>query len=86
MRNIVMVRKVIIASAAVTSLLASAIPHGMAADGKCTSIQARCAVEAGGECNPKTGWWAIGYWAGRYRGGTILAYDTCISRELARRK
>jgi hypothetical protein len=48
------------------------------ATNKCTSIQARCALEIGGECNPKTGRWSyIGV-------NWHLRFDDCLSRELAR--
>jgi len=60
------------------------------AAGKCTSIQARCAVEIGGTCNPITGHWEYGGGfngrggsGGTNRGG---AFDACVSRELSRRK
>ena len=56
------------------------------AQAKCTSIQARCAVEIGGECNPKTGRWFYGCWQGRCTGGTIAQYNDCISRKLKDRK
>jgi hypothetical protein len=47
---------------------------------KCTSIQARCALEIGGECNPRTGRW-------RYIGTNWhVRFVDCLSRELARNK
>ena len=50
------------------------------ATNKCTSIQARCALEIGGECNPRTGRWSyIGV-------NWHLRFDDCLSRELARNK
>jgi hypothetical protein len=60
----------------------------MAAEGKCTSIQAQCAVEMGGTCDPKTGHWCYGFYRGHQCGGTNIggAYDACISRKLAGRK
>jgi hypothetical protein len=60
----------------------------MAAEGKCTSIQAQCAVEMGGTCDPKTGHWCYGLWRGQQCGGTNNggAFDTCVSRKLAGRK
>jgi uncharacterized membrane protein len=59
-----------------------------AAEGKCTSLQARCALEIGGECDPKTGRWVYGYWQGINHGGSNRggAFDVCISRGLAKRK
>ena len=47
---------------------------------KCTSIQARCAVEIGGRCDPETGRWRYGPRAGGSNIGG--AFDSCISREL----
>jgi len=60
----------------------------MAAEGKCTSVQAQCAVEIGGTCNPKTGRWRYGFVYGRSYGGTNSggAFDQCVSRKLAGRK
>ena len=41
------------------ALVINTIPAN-AASGKCTSIQARCAVEIGGRCDPATGKWEYG--------------------------
>ena len=51
--------------------------------GNCTSIQARCAVEVGGRCDPTTGQWQFG---GYEVGRTEQGYNACISRELAKQK
>jgi hypothetical protein len=55
---------------------------------KCTSLQARCALEIGGTCNPKTGHWVYGWWNGRDWGGSNKggAFDACIARGLAQKK
>jgi hypothetical protein len=58
---------------------------------KCTSIQAKCAVELGGQCNPKTGAWCLGAPRGRICGGpqgdmSHMAFDACLSRKLGERK
>ena len=55
------------------------------AAGKCTSIQAQCAVEIGGRCDPTTGRWEYGRngAGGSNRGG---AFDACVSRRLGQRK
>jgi hypothetical protein len=59
----------------------------MAAEGKCTSVQAQCALEIGGYCNPKTGYWCYGYWMSRRcGGGNTHAFDECLSRKLGQRK
>jgi len=56
---------------------------------KCTSLQAKCALEVGGECDPKTGRWAYGNWQGINRGGMGNrggAFDACITRGLKQGK
>ena len=63
--------------------------HSLAAGpAKCTSIQAQCALEIGGYCNPKTGRWRYGFVLGRQYGGTNHggAFDACISRKLSQQK
>jgi hypothetical protein len=57
-----------------------------AAPAKCTSIQAQCAIEIGGRCDPVTGRWEYGRArdgggriGGTNRGG---AFDACVSRRL----
>ncbi len=52
-----------------------------AAADKCGNIQAQCAVEIGGTCDPKTGRWEYGR---RGLGGNSQAYNACISRKLRR--
>ena len=42
----------------------------VAANGKCTSIQAQCAVEMGGQCDPQTGHWCYGFYRSHQCGGT----------------
>ena len=32
----------------------------LAAGGACSTLQARCAIEVGGQCNPNTGHWCYG--------------------------
>jgi hypothetical protein len=63
------------------------------AAGKCTSLQAKCAIEVGGECNPKTGHWCYGIYQGHIcgrsgtpQGGLTALFNDCISRGLAGRK
>jgi hypothetical protein len=61
----------------------------------CTSIQAKCAVEIGGRCDPATGHWEYGTGAriatsarAGWRvpaGGNTLAFNACISRALAKK-
>ena len=59
----------------------------MAAEGKCTSISAQCAVEIGGQCDPKTGHWCYGRYQGQNCGGAnIAAFDACVSRKFGQRK
>jgi hypothetical protein len=73
---------------ATTAYYLSTLGTAMAAEGKCTSIQAQCAVEMGGTCDPKTGHWCYGFYRGHQCGGTNIggAYDACVSRKLAGRK
>jgi hypothetical protein len=56
-----------------------------AATAKCQSIQARCAVQIGGTCDPATGRWVYG------RGGAggsnkSGAFDACVSAGLKNQK
>jgi hypothetical protein len=75
---------------AITGLLAFAASNvAFAASAKkCTSIQARCAVEIGGVCDPKTGRWEYGYRRYTGSGGSNHggAFDQCLSRELKKQK
>jgi hypothetical protein len=59
-----------------------------AAFGKCTSIQAQCAIEIGGRCDPRTGHWEYGNVRNAGSGGTNRggAFDQCVSRKLKERK
>jgi hypothetical protein len=59
--------------------------------GKCTSIQAQCAMEIGGTCDAKTGHWCYGYTSGYGRscGGSphaSMEFDDCVSRKLGSHK
>jgi len=47
---------------------------------KCTSLQARCAVQAGGTCDPQTGHWCYGRYQGKECGGTGAAFRECLVR------
>ena len=74
---------------ATTACYLSVPGTAMAAEGKCTSIQAQCALEIGGSCDPKTGHWCYGPFQGRNCGGSPHAggaFDACVSRKLAGRK
>jgi hypothetical protein len=73
---------------AVIVYCAGAPANAAAPVGKCTSIQAQCAVEMGGQCNPNTGFWCYGFYRGRNCGGTNMggAYDQCVSRKLREQK
>jgi hypothetical protein len=55
---------------------------------KCSSIQAQCAVEIGGRCNPRTGFWCAGFYRNMNCGGTNIggAFDQCLSRKLREQK
>ena len=59
-----------------------------AAAGKCQSLQARCAVEIGGKCNPQTGRWCYGYHgsedcgrSGTPQGGLTALFETVLPAE-----
>ena len=82
MKSIAVSAAVAIAAAVLST---STVP-AFSQSGKCTSVQARCAVEIGGECDPKTGNWRYGWWHGRHLGGTIALFNYCISNALAKRK
>jgi hypothetical protein len=56
------------------------------AAGRCTSIQAQCALEIGGVCDPKTGHWQFGRFHEVAVGGTTILFDECVSRKLAQQK
>jgi hypothetical protein len=62
-------------------LMANTAAHAAA---KCTSVQAQCAIEVGGRCDPVTGRWEYGMngAGGSNRGG---AFDACVSRKLGRK-
>jgi hypothetical protein len=57
----------------------SAPATATAAGGKCESVEARCAVAAGGLCNSDTGHWCYGFYEGRNCGGTSAAFRTCMA-------
>jgi hypothetical protein len=57
--------------------------------GKCTSIQAQCAMELGGTCDAKTGSWCYGYVYARNCGGGPTAtaqFTACLSRKLGQKQ
>jgi hypothetical protein len=58
------------------------------ASNKCTSIKARCAMEVGGHCVPRTGYWCVGPGnrGNRYCGGTIMSFLACLDRIRAAQK
>jgi hypothetical protein len=65
-----------------TAAAAFPIPSAKAA---CTSIQAKCAVQIGGRCNPKTGRWQYGNYVDPKTGpvslgGTTQAFLACLER------
>jgi hypothetical protein len=55
---------------------------------KCTSVQARCAMEVGARCNPRTGYWCIGRGqvGNNYCGGSNIAWLACLDRVRAAQK
>jgi hypothetical protein len=73
---------------AMASYCVGAPANALAANAKCTSIQAQCAVEMGGTCDPVTGRWCYGNFMSRRCGGSNIAgaFDLCVSRKLRERK
>ena len=53
---------------------------------KCTSIQAKCAIQIGGECDPKTGRWQYGRWNNKNTGGNAMQFNNCVSAALAAKR
>jgi hypothetical protein len=62
-----------------TAVRASAVA---ATTRKCTSVQARCAMEVGGHCDLKTGYWCVGggQRGNNYCGGNHTAWFACLDR------
>ena len=61
----------------------------VAAEGKCNTVQAQCAVEIGGRCDPSTGHWCYGPRMGRDCGGSphaSMEFDDCVLRKLGPHK
>ena len=50
---------------------------------RCTSLQARCALEVGGTCNPNTGAWR--YSCAGPSAGCVARFNDCVTRGLGRR-
>jgi hypothetical protein len=77
-----MLRPAIVVVGAICFLL---IPVSEAAS-KCTSVQAQCAVEIGGQCDPNTGRWFYGRYKGKVAGGTTVLFHECISRKSSQKR
>jgi hypothetical protein len=71
--------KTIVTVIAVSGSLWGMVPAARAAD-KCTSIQARCAIDVGGTCDSATGHWSYRY--GRPK--LVARFTACVSREESR--
>ena len=63
-------------------LIAASCCFGMStmAAADCKSVQAQCAVEAGGRCDAQTGHWCYGNYRGEQCGGTGSAFRACMTR------
>ena len=71
--------------AVTAGVLALGAAPAFAQTGKCNSIRARCAIEIGGTCDPKTGERRWGYYQGvKYPGNTMM-FNECVSRHLAKK-
>lgn len=71
-----MFRPTIVAITAAGALALTPASNAFAA-AKCTSVQARCAIEVGGRCNPVTGRWEVHQHGA---GGTVNAFIACLDR------
>jgi hypothetical protein len=71
--------KTIVTVIGVSGSLWGMVPAARAAD-KCTSIQARCAIDVGGTCDSATGHWSYRY--GRPK--LVARFTACVSREESR--
>jgi hypothetical protein len=71
--------KTIVTVIAVSGSLWGMVPAARAA-GKCTSIQARCAIEVGGTCDSDTGHWSYEYDRPKF----VARFTACVSREQSR--
>jgi hypothetical protein len=75
---------------AIIGLAIAAAFHVPSAQAACTSIQAKCAVQIGGRCDPRTGRWQYGHYVDPKTGptslgGTTQAFLACLERA-SRRK
>jgi hypothetical protein len=75
-------KAVLSAIAGLAAAAAWSVPSAQAA---CTSIQAKCAVQIGGRCDPKTGRWQYGRYVDPKTGpvslgGTTQAFLACLER------
>jgi hypothetical protein len=61
-------------------------PATSGALGKCTTIQARCVVQAGGYCDPRSGHWRIGYVNQHFYGGNGSTFMACLDRARSAQK
>jgi hypothetical protein len=71
--------KTIVTVIAVSGSFWGMVPAARAAD-KCTSIQARCAIDVGGTCDSATGHWSYEY----DRPKLVARFTACVSREQSR--
>jgi hypothetical protein len=69
--------EIVIGFFTVAALSITAAVNAFAAD-KCRSVQARCAVEVGGRCDPSTGRWDVNQYGA---GGNNRAFMACLDRE-----
>ncbi len=74
-------RSLFLAVAAIAAVSLGSVDVASAA--KCQSIQAKCAIEAGGKCDPQTGRWCYGFYRSENCGGRYSAFIACLDRERA---
>ena len=81
-----MIRTCLVMTAVATTAYCLCAATATAATGRCNSLQARCAVEVGGQCDPQTGHWHYGSKGLKSHDTNIMAFDACIARGLAGHK
>jgi len=76
-----MPRTSFILALAIASYCLGAPTIAVADNSHCTSVEAQCALEAGGKCDPQTGHWCYGRsHSGEQCGGSPAAFRACLVR------
>lgn len=81
-RGAVMFRRIVISIAILGLSSAANAEPAAPKTGRCSNLQARCAIEIGGQCDPETNRWSY-----RCQSGDCTArFNECVSRGLPPRK